>query len=246
MPNILKTPGIVLRNRPFKESSLFCSIFTEKFGKLRLAAKGARRPRSKFCGSLEPFTHVEVIFYKRESKEVYTLSDAVIISDFSGLRNSQNKFIAGQVICEFIDQFTVREEPNRNLYDELLLSLGKIASGDDDIACFWSLLMLFRLLKYAGIEPNLTDCICCHKPVADNTIINFSIGRGGLVCEEDFDESVFKLDKAAFKLLIDSRKGIFPKSCNFKAFLTLRNLFEAYIFYHLNGLSLNSLKLLKY
>ncbi len=245
MPNILKTRGIVLRTHSFKESSLFCSIFTEKFGKLRLIAKGARRPKSKICGTLEPFTLSEVIFYKRESRDVYTLSDAVIIENFQNIRSSQLKFTACEAICELIDKTTVLEEPNRQLFLETIEFFERISMTDDKIAGYWSLLMLFKLLKFAGLQPHLEDCVRCHSPIFDKSIINFSISAGGLVCEEHFDESVIKLDIKVIKTLINVEKNIFPSDINSLVFPLLKNLLEVYIFYHLNGITLNTLKFIK-
>ena len=66
MANIIKTEGFVLKTMLFKESSLIASIFTKKFGKIKVLAKGVRRPKSKLCGALELFNLDEIIFYKRE------------------------------------------------------------------------------------------------------------------------------------------------------------------------------------
>ncbi|MEO0095729.1 MAG: DNA repair protein RecO [candidate division WOR-3 bacterium] len=246
MPNILKTRGIVLRTFPFKESSLFCSIYTEKFGKLKLIAKGARRPKSKICGTLEPFTLSEVIFYKRETKETYTLSDAIVIESFPPIRTSESKFTACELICEFIDKTTVLEESNRRLYEEILGFFKKVSLSEDKIVGLWALLMLFRLLKFAGLEPHLKDCVQCHKPIFDKTIINFSIIGGGIVCEEHFDESVIKMDKEAIKMIINVMNNIFPLEINTGIFQSLKNLLETYISHHIDGITLNALRFIKY
>lgn len=245
MPNILKTRGIVLRTYPFRESSLFCSIFTEKFGKLKLIAKGARRPKSKFCGAFEPFTHSEVIFYKKETKEVYTISDAVIVDDYKNLRTSEKNFIASEAICEFVDKIAVVEEPNQELYLELLESLEIISSARDNISGLWVILTLFRLLKFAGLDPHLKDCVRCQRQLSGEKILNFSISEGGLVCENHFDDTVIKVDNGMITYILEVKKGEYPHSPDTRAFSTLKNLFESYIFCHLNSLTLNSLGFIK-
>ncbi len=40
---------------PFKETSLIAEVFTEKFGRIPVVAKGARRPRSSIRGMLQSF-----------------------------------------------------------------------------------------------------------------------------------------------------------------------------------------------
>ena len=53
---IVQTEGLVLRNFRMSESSKVVIVYTRNFGKVRLVAKGARRPKSKFGASLEPLT----------------------------------------------------------------------------------------------------------------------------------------------------------------------------------------------
>ncbi|MEO0185372.1 MAG: DNA repair protein RecO [candidate division WOR-3 bacterium] len=244
MPDIQKTRGIILRTHPFKESSLFCSVFSKDFGKLRLLAKGVRRPKSKICGTLEPFNHSEIIFYKREFKDVYTLSDALIIDDFSDIRHSTIKFTACEAICEFIDKIHVLEEPNPALYNLTLSFFQKLSKSSEEIATLWTLAMLFRMLKFAGLDPHMQDCVRCHNPVYDNPVFNFSISAGGLVCADHFDESVIILERDAIEVILNAKKNLFPPENNPRLCPLLKKVFESYVFYHLNGMALNALKFL--
>ena len=45
----------ILRTVPIKESSLVVDVFTRNFGRYSLMAKGARRQKSEFRGSIRPF-----------------------------------------------------------------------------------------------------------------------------------------------------------------------------------------------
>lgn len=242
MPNILKTKGIVLHTHPFKESSLFCSIFSKDFGKLNLLAKGARRPKSKLCGTLEPFNHSEIIFYKREFKDTYTISDAVIIDDFEPLRLSSLKIAGCETICEFIDRTQTIEEPNPKIYSLTLLFLNKLCSAEENLTGLWTLILLFRLLKFVGFEPHLIDCVVCHKNLDTEPILNFSIVKGGLVCASHFDSSVITLDSKVIDLLLNIRENLFLDKADINTCRELKHLFETYIYYHLNNMNLHSMK----
>ncbi|MGQ9665084.1 MAG: DNA repair protein RecO [bacterium] len=242
MPNILKTKCIILRTFPFKESSLFVSALSKDLGKLNLLAKGARRPKSKLCGTLEPFNHSEIIFYKREFKDTCTLSDAVIIDDFEAMRKSPVKLAACEAVCEFIDKTQTIEEPNPKIYYLFLTFLNELSLAKDEMTSFWTTIMLFRLLKFAGFEPHLSDCVVCHKSIINGAFLFFSIARGGLVCETHFDESVIKLSNHTIELVLNAHKDPFPDKIDLHNFSELGRLFESFIYYHLGGLKLNSLR----
>lgn len=242
MPNILKTKGIVLHTHPFKESSLFCSIFSKDLGKLHLLAKGARRPKSKLCGTLEPFNHSEIIFYKREFKDTYTISDAVIIEEFARLRSSALKIACCETICEFIDKTQTMEESNSQIYTLTLSFLNKLCSAEENVVGLWTLILLFRLLKFVGFEPHLTDCVLCHKKVIGDPILNFSIEKGGVVCETHFDGSVIKMKSEVISHIFFTPEKPFPDKADINTYRLLKNLFETYIYYHLHGLNLRAIK----
>jgi DNA repair protein RecO (recombination protein O) len=48
-------PGFVLHARDYSETSLILEVFTQRYGRLGLMAKGARRPSSPVRGLLKPF-----------------------------------------------------------------------------------------------------------------------------------------------------------------------------------------------
>jgi DNA repair protein RecO (recombination protein O) len=49
-------PAWILQHKPWRESSLWLTIFTQQQGRLNVLAKGARRPKSPWRGLLQPFT----------------------------------------------------------------------------------------------------------------------------------------------------------------------------------------------
>ncbi len=70
----LASEGVVLSRWPFRESSLVVGLFLRREGYLRAVARGARRPRSPFRGSLEPFALVEAEVLLKEGADLGTLA----------------------------------------------------------------------------------------------------------------------------------------------------------------------------
>ncbi len=242
MPNILKTRGIILKVRQFKESSIYCSVFTRDYGKLSLLAKGVRRPKSRLCGTLEPLNHSEIIFYKREFKETYTLSDASIVEDFDEIRSSHIKFAACEVMGEFIEKTQPPETKDTAIYEFMLFFIRNIGKCEEISIGLYTLVCLFKGLRFAGLEPYLKDCIKCHRSGLNNNFLYFSISAGGVVCEDHFDTTAIKLHRKTVELIKEPTALVRDEINNPEITREMKRLLEDYINYHINGIKLNALK----
>jgi DNA repair protein RecO (recombination protein O) len=68
--------ALVLRTYKLGEADRIVVFLTRDRGKKRGVAKGARRPRSRFTGSLEPLTEVRVAYFEKERRELVGLNYA--------------------------------------------------------------------------------------------------------------------------------------------------------------------------
>jgi DNA repair protein RecO (recombination protein O) len=245
LPDIVKTMGFVLKTMPFKESSLIASVLTSKYGKVRLIVKGCRRPKSKLCGAMEVFNHAEIIYYKRETKELYTMSDAVVDNYYDKIRRDKNKVNAAMVLCEFFDKTLPLEETDPDAYKHMSDYLEELADADAKTIKPLVLCYLLIVLAGAGFRPHLDNCVRCHNPVNyNNKKVDFSISGGGVVCSDDFDDTVVFLTADTVDLLKDiyNNKEICFDTERFK---DIEKLVPEYLRYHFNQLTLNSLKFLE-
>lgn len=242
MAVIQKTAGIILSKRPFKESSLIVSILTRKFGRIKVVAKGCRRPRSKFCGALEVFSRDEIIFYHRELKDLYTLSDAVVIDGYPGIRGSLARVTAAQVMCEFMDKTLPAGAPDDGAYALLSEFLGKTAAGDEGSLRAIVMVFLARGLALTGLAPHLADCVRCRARIPEQApAVNFSVQAGGIVCDAHQEEATLTIRSGTVEALrcIYGRRRVTVSPAIVDELL---GIIPAYIAAHLSGLTLNSLK----
>ena len=242
MANIQKTMGIILKTMPFKESSLIASILTRRFGKIKVMAKGVRRPKSKICGALELFNLDEIIFYKRELKEIYTLSDASIIDHFERIREFPQKVNGAMVLCEFFDKTLPAEEVDDKSFAFLLSFLNRLQTIGESAIKSLVFCHLIKVLSGAGVRPHLENCVRCHQLISyDNKRIDFSIGAGGLVCDKHFDDTVVFFSDETVNLMrqIYNNENIHIDNDSLSE---IEGFIPDYLYYHLNGIVLNSLK----
>ncbi|UCD06583.1 MAG: DNA repair protein RecO [candidate division WOR-3 bacterium] len=242
MANIIKCRGFVLNTIPFKESSLIASVLTNKSGKVKLLAKGIRRPKSKMCGAMEPFSFDEIIFYKREFKDIYTLSDAVVIDSFPEIRGDPFRVSGAMVLCEFYDKTLPMEESNTQVFSEFFRFLSSMRKADSHTVRALVISYLIRAFPYSGVMPHLDDCVQCHGPVGGgNGKIDFSISAGGTVCRKHHDDSVLLLDRQtveALKSMLQRRHFQLSNS----TLAEMEGFVADYIYVHMNNIRLHSLK----
>lgn len=177
MPWIIKTTGVVLKRIYFRNTSKIVFLFTKDYGKLELLAKGALLPKSRFGGSLEPFAFSEVIFYRREGKERYLLSDATLLFDFRGMREDADRFYHASLVSDFLYHSLPKEESFPALY-RLFLSTFYLLNREGKESLVYSFLL--KAASLLGYRPNLFTCVKCHK--VPNRFF-FVSARGGFLCE---------------------------------------------------------------
>jgi len=77
--------ALILRTYKLGEADRIVVFLTRDRGKKRGVAKGARRPRSRFVGALEPLTEVRVAYFEKERRELVGLNYAETVRSPLGL-----------------------------------------------------------------------------------------------------------------------------------------------------------------
>src|ERR671937_353493 len=73
---VYTSDALILRTYKLGEADRIVVFLTKDRGKKRGVAKGARRARSRFTGTLEPLTHVRVAYFEKERRELVGLNYA--------------------------------------------------------------------------------------------------------------------------------------------------------------------------
>ena len=79
---LTKTEAIVIRSMKYGDSSKIVTFYTRQFGKLKGIAKAARRSNNKFGSSLEPLSHVMLVVYKKDHRDLHLISQCDSIQSF--------------------------------------------------------------------------------------------------------------------------------------------------------------------
>lgn len=174
---VFRTEAVVLRRHDLGEADRLVSVYTPEHGKLRLVAKGVRRPRSRKAGHLEPLTHTSLMIARGRELDIITQAEA--IETFPMLQNDLARLAQATYAVELVDRFTLGEGDSRLLYRLLVETLGRLNQGREPFGVmrFFEL----QLLQTAGYRPELFRCLGCGGEVRPQDQF-FAAALGGVLC----------------------------------------------------------------
>ncbi|HVP57862.1 MAG TPA: DNA repair protein RecO [bacterium] len=178
--SVHRTQAVVLRSRKIRESSKIVVLFSQNYGKISTIAKGSLKPKSKFGSSLELFTHSSIMFYRKENRELHTLSHSDIVNSFDNIKKDFVKLAYASVAGEVVERLVPQEEPNKPLFALLVSVLGEFAAAErPELEIVLSSYQL-KMLHLIGYGPELAKCVRCSRAVDDR--VWFGLLSGGILC----------------------------------------------------------------
>jgi DNA repair protein RecO (recombination protein O) len=165
--------GYVLHTYPYKETSLIAELFTRRFGRVAVLARGARRPRSAMRGVLLSFQPLRLSW--SASAELGNLIGA----EWSGALQplAGQGLMCGFYVNELVMRLLPRDDPHEALFDAYAQSLGQLSQGTP----YSGVLRAFekRLLAELGYAP-LLDRDAASRPIDPDTLYVYEPERGPL------------------------------------------------------------------
>jgi DNA repair protein RecO (recombination protein O) len=174
---IYRTEAIVLSRMEFGEADRILTIFTPRHGKLRIIAKGVRRPTSRLGPHLEYFTHSHLMMAKGRDLDLVT--GAETIDPFLPIRSNLEALGHASHMAELLNRLTEERQENIRAFDLLVRSLRLLAEGVDPFAVTRHYEM--ALLGIVGFRPELYRCVQCSTDVQP-TPNALSVRLGGMLC----------------------------------------------------------------
>ena len=148
---ISEEPAYVLHRYDWSESSLILEVFTRRFGRIALVAKGAKRPTSSFRPILLPLQPLHLAF--GGDAEIRTLKSA----EWQGghVMPTGDALMSGMYLNELLLTLLARDDPHPVLFDVYGRVVEVVASGHVEV--LQSALRAFELLllREIGLLPQL-------------------------------------------------------------------------------------------
>ena len=229
----LRVEAVVLRHSNWGEADRLLVLYTREQGKLRAVAKGARRPRSRKAGHLEPFTCVKLMLAR--GRDLWIVTQAETVDAYLPLREDLIRTGHAAYVAELIDRFTYEEGENRQLYLLLVDTLHRL-TGEEDV---FAAVRYFEihLLDLLGFRPQLFTCVKCGQEIQAEDQY-FSALLGGVLCPRcgRINASARPVSMQALKFIRHFQRSTYPEAQRAHPEADVRHEMEALLQYYLTYL----------
>jgi DNA repair protein RecO (recombination protein O) len=201
---LYRTEGIVIRRIDSGETDSILTVYTSERGKLRVMAKGVRRPGSRLAGHGELLTHAAFLIARGRNLDAVTQVQTV--QSFASLRQDLERIAWGCYMAELLGRLSPEGQENSSAYELLLEALEHLDQGRDPelIARAYEV----HLLGIMGYRPQVFRCVACNRELEPRAQA-FSSTLGGVLCprcrEEDRRAQPISLE--ALKVLRYIQRG---------------------------------------
>lgn len=116
----------ILHTRPFRDSSAILDCLTSKEGLVSIVARGARRPRSRIYGLIQPFIPLEVSWVGRQELKTLTKIEAHVLYP----RLTGEKIALGLYLNELLLRLLNHFDPHPQLFYDYDETIGALSLAD--------------------------------------------------------------------------------------------------------------------
>jgi DNA repair protein RecO (recombination protein O) len=236
--------AIVLRSYNSGEQDKIVVLFTREKGIIKGIAKGARKFVNRFGGSLEPFSHIKIIYYEKETRELVVIKNCELIESFFEIQKDVKVIYYFSYFAELIEEFFPLKSVEELSY-RLLISTFKATKGGGDLNLISRYFEMW-LLKIYGILPDFSKCMKCRKKIIKKAWL--SPKRDGVLCNSCSTLKRILIIPAIHSFIEWARKNPPTATENinfsFEELKLIGNIFQEIIIYHLEKVP-KTLSLLK-
>jgi DNA repair protein RecO (recombination protein O) len=194
--SITKTEAIVLKSIKFGDTSRIATLYTAEHGKVKVIAKGVRKLKNKLAGALQTFSHLQVVFYKKRTSEIYLLSQSDTVRSYQSLYKDMNRYVFASAALELLDRLITGEESNPRLFKLTLATLSFMETCTERSLEKSFTHYALRLADLLGYKPKFDRCASCNRHAAGSLVL-FGPEKGGVLCKRcaRADQAYIRLSK---------------------------------------------------
>ncbi len=212
MPRV-KDNAFIINKTDYGESDIIITLFSLNRGKISCIAKGAKRSRRRFPGSLELFSLVSINGFIKHPLALTRIDECQLLKPYLAIQDELKSYLNGCYFLEIINRCSAERQTNKtlfNLLDDLFTFLSEVPHNRN----FNCRIRLFELqiITLLGFKPELSRCLDCgielHSEHTKGQFFLFSPQAGGLVCNHcrPRHPAAFNVSQGTINLLNQAHK----------------------------------------
>lgn len=184
-----ETQALVLRVADFGESDRIAHLLTPVTSRITVIAKGAKRSKRRFPGTLDLFHLLDVRIERRRPTSMARLEQARLLDAWTALRMHPARFALACYLAELVDRLATEGTGGREARDLFAAVLGALrAAATREPTARMRALLELRVLAAIGLAPELRRCVRCGRDVealgvaGEGGKVAFHVAEGGPLC----------------------------------------------------------------
>ncbi len=170
--------GVVLKTTPLRESDLLVTLYTDTNGRVTAVARGARRSKVRFAGTLSLLVLGRYQLGRPPRGDLWSLESAEIVREWHHLASDVVGVAHASYVAELVGAILPPETPEPEAL-EAIVSLWDCLEGGPSPGALRAVEM--TLLELAGHQVAIDRCAACGSGELDGGAV-FDAGRGGAIC----------------------------------------------------------------
>lgn len=128
--SLIKTRGIILKIREYKEKDNLIYIFSGTEGKITVMARGVRSAKGRNQAAVQPMTLCDFVLYS--GKNIHGLNEAFVVHSFNTVKSDYDRIAYGSYFLELADIALADREPNERYFLDLIKAMYLLDEKDID------------------------------------------------------------------------------------------------------------------
>lgn len=173
---MFKTKAVLLKEEDLGEDDKILFFYTEKFGKIKVLALGAKKISSRLSPSLYFFSLLEIYLARKINFHLTGLRSLEI---YKNINQNFRKNIFSQYILKILDQLVKLEKKDSKIFSLIIETLKQINFSSNNKTEIIVLSSLLKLVSFLGWRPKIYHCLNCGIKIRQGF---FKFSKGGFIC----------------------------------------------------------------
>lgn len=166
---LIETESLVLRSYNLAEADRIVVFFTREHGIVRGVARGAKRLKSRFGSTLEPFSTVNLSYFQKEDRELVSVQSVELAYSRFDSASNPTSLETYSYIADLLIALLPPHDPSETVYRMTKACLDAASSDSTSLAAVRLYFELW-LLRLVGYLPSWAACFECGREIIEGVV----------------------------------------------------------------------------